>query len=123
MSPWRASRRGQRVAALGVGGRRIEIEGPEQAATGVADLVALAALDHQQAALAQLPSRAVDDRKAGAAHDVDPLVDASMEVVGAAFTVAGCDHHLRSLHLADREDRAETLSKIGRASCRERLKM
>src|SRR5512132_1959504 len=79
----------QLVAALRIGRRDVDVEGAKRRAPGIADLVAIAALDQHDRSGAQRHAPPVDRRRAAARSHEQPLIRAPMTVVGPSLAVAG----------------------------------
>src|SRR5919197_603453 len=79
--------------------RDVDVERPQRAPARVANLVRVAALVEKERPLAEEDLRAVHDRFAGPAHDIEPLVGPAMAVVRPALGLAGAERHLGRLRV------------------------
>ena len=90
---------GQFLAVLGVGWWDVDVDCPQCALAGVADLMSVAGLDEKQGSGVQRLHYLVDDRGARSFSDKQPLIGASVPVARSAFAVAGGKHHDGTLGL------------------------
>src|SRR5688572_4283149 len=67
-------------------------------------------LDEQQRTRTEPVAPAVDDRRAGAAYYIQPLIGATVAVARIAFGVARREHHLCALRAPVTERHAETFA-------------
>src|SRR5207237_2672803 len=113
----------QLVAVARIRRRDVEVERAQHPASGIADLVLVAALDEQQRPGAQSIALLVDRGHAATRLDEEPLVGAAMAVARVALALAGRDDHLRRLRvaIAQRDAKGRSLPAASAATAEAKL--